>query len=287
MCPKSCPEHKTRSTWKSDSSIGHQGFNEIMFEDLQGTELVFMQAEKDLRKLVKNDETIFVGNDRQKWVLHNELETTGENRTEVTGVNRTEIIEGNRTTIIGEDALKVVQGDELEITEGKMMVVVGDQDIVVKQDKRERVEGSSHFKVRGKQSQKIDGKYSLSVGADQHVRVTGNLALDASQDRSHPQRWLHPRRRSDPRSDAERAWRLHSHRCQRRDDSRDARPHQQRRFGRGRRRLEPRRSSRGNRGCDRDPREARARKHSSHGCAAAGGWSPCSACEKNSSIASR
>jgi type VI secretion system secreted protein VgrG len=181
--PYKLPDHKTRSTWKSDSSIGHQGFNEIMFEDLEGKELVFMQAEKDLRKLVKHDETITVGNDRQKWVLHNELETTGENRTEVTGVNRTEITEGNRTTIIGEDALKVVQGDELEITEGKMMVVVGgDQDIVVKQDKRERVEGSSHFKVRGKQSQKIDGKYSLSVGADQHVRVTGNLALDASQD---------------------------------------------------------------------------------------------------------
>jgi len=181
--PYKLPDHKTRSTWKSDSSIGHQGFNEIMFEDLEGKELVFMQAEKDLRKLVKNDETITVGNDRQKWVLKNELETTGENRTEVTGVNRTEITEGNRITIIGEDALKVVQGDELEITEGKVMVVVGgDQDIVVKQDKRERVEGSSHFKVRGKQSQKIDGKYSLSVGADQHVRVTRNLALDASED---------------------------------------------------------------------------------------------------------
>jgi type VI secretion system secreted protein VgrG len=181
--PYKLPDHKTRSTWKSDSSIGHQGFNEIMFEDLEGKELVFMQAEKDLRKLVKHDETITVGNDRQKWVLKNELETTGENRTEVTGVNRTEITDGNRTTIIGEDALKIVQRDEYEITEGKMMVVVGgDQDIVVKQDKRERVEGSSHLKVRGKQNQKIDGKYSLSVGTDQHVRVTGNLALDASQD---------------------------------------------------------------------------------------------------------
>ncbi len=181
--PYKLPDHKTRSTWKSDSSIGHQGFNEIMFEDLEGKELVFMQAEKDLRKLVKHDETITVGNDRQKWVLKNELETTGENRTEVTGVNRTEITDGNRMTVIGEDALKVVQGDELEITEGKMMVVVGgDQDIVVKQDKRERVEGTSHLKVRGKQNQKIDGKYSLSVGTDQHVRVTRNLALDASQD---------------------------------------------------------------------------------------------------------
>src|SRR6185503_3710991 len=96
--PYKLPQHKTRSTWKSDSSIGGGGFNEIMFEDLKGKELVYVQAQKNLRKLVKNDETITVGNNRQKYVVMNEFETTGVNRTEVTGVDRTEITGKNRMT---------------------------------------------------------------------------------------------------------------------------------------------------------------------------------------------
>ncbi len=181
--PYKLPDHKTRSTWKSDSSIGSGGFNEIMFEDLKARELIYIQAQKDLRKLVKNDETITVGRNRQKFVLLNETETTGANRTEVTGANRTEITGANRLTVVGGDSLKLVRGDELEKTDGKMMVVVrGDQDIVVKQDKRERVEGNSHLKVRGKQNRKIDGKYSLSVGKDQHVKVGSHHALDAAKE---------------------------------------------------------------------------------------------------------
>ena len=181
--PYKLPDHKTRSTWKSDSSLGHGGFNEIMFEDLKAQELIYIQAEKDLRKLVKNDETITVGRNRQKYVLLNETETTGANRTEVTGANRTEITGANRLTIIGNDALKLIRGDEYEKTDGKMMVLVrGDQDIVVKQDKRERVEGSSHLKVRGKQNRKIDGKYSLSVGKDQHLKVGKHIAVDAGKE---------------------------------------------------------------------------------------------------------
>ncbi len=53
--PYKLPEHKTRSTWKSDSSPGSNGFNEIMFEDPKESELVYVQAQKNLRKLVKND----------------------------------------------------------------------------------------------------------------------------------------------------------------------------------------------------------------------------------------
>jgi type VI secretion system secreted protein VgrG len=180
--PYKLPKHKTRSTWKSDSSIGSDGFNEIMFEDLKGKELVYMQAQKNLRKLVKNDETITVGHNRQKLVLMNETETTGLNRTEVTGVNRTEITGVNRTTIIGANKTKLVGGDETEKTDGNLTIYVGkDQDIVVKQHKRERVEGDSHLHVKGHRRQKIDKCQSLTVGSNQQEKVGRNHALDAGR----------------------------------------------------------------------------------------------------------
>ena len=136
--PYKLPDHKTRSTWKSDSSMGSNGFNEIMFEDLKGQELVWEHAEKNRRRLVKNDETLTIAHDRQK----------------------------------------LVKNDEHERTVGFVKIVVGkDQDLVVAQDKRERVEGDSHLRVYGKRNQRIDGTQSLTVKGDQHELVGRNHAL--------------------------------------------------------------------------------------------------------------
>ncbi|WP_438044462.1 type VI secretion system Vgr family protein [Sorangium sp. So ce128] len=180
--PYKLPDHKTRSTWKSDSSPGSNGSNEIMFEDLKGKELVYLQAQRDLRKLVKNDEAITVGHDRQKLVVRNELETTGGNLTEVTGVNRTEITGANRLTVVGGAHGKLVIGDESERTDGGVALFVGeDQDLVVRQVKRERVEGDAHLRVKGKRNEQIDGKESLTVGKDRHEKIAKSHALEAGK----------------------------------------------------------------------------------------------------------
>jgi len=181
--PYKLPDHKTRSTWKSDSSLGSNGFNEIMFEDLKQKELIYVQAQKNLRKLVKNDETITIGHDRQKLVVHNEIETTGMNRTEVTGANRTEITGANRVTIVGGLCDKLVAANETEKTDGNLKLYVGeDQDIVVKHMHRERVEGDSHLHVQGKRNQRIDGTQSLTIGKDQFEKVGKNHALAAGKE---------------------------------------------------------------------------------------------------------
>jgi len=181
--PYKLPDHKTRSTWKSDSSLGSDGFNEIMFEDLKDTELVYVQAQKNLRKLVKNDETITVGNNRQKLVIMNELETTGVNRTEVTGANRTETTGANRMTFIVGNRAKLIKQNEIEITEGNRKLRVGkDLDIVVEGKKHERIEEDVHVHVEGRRSERVDLTQSLTVVVDQFEEVTGNHALTAGRE---------------------------------------------------------------------------------------------------------
>ncbi len=181
--PYKLPQHKTRSTWKSNSSLGGGGFNEIMFEDLKGKELVYVQAQKNLRKLVKNDETITVGNNRQKFVVVNETETTGVNRTEVTGANRTEITGANRTTVIGGNRTKLIAGDEIERTEGNLVIYIGqNHDITVKQVKREQVEGDSHLRVKGKRNQRIDGNQSLMVKKNRQEKIGKNHAMEVGEE---------------------------------------------------------------------------------------------------------
>ncbi|HEX4405606.1 MAG TPA: type VI secretion system tip protein TssI/VgrG [Polyangia bacterium] len=76
--PYKLPDNKTKSTWKSDSSPGSGGFNEIMFEDAKGKELIYIQAQKDLHKLVKHDESEQIGNDRQVTVGNNRTTNVGK-----------------------------------------------------------------------------------------------------------------------------------------------------------------------------------------------------------------
>ncbi|WP_332876507.1 type VI secretion system Vgr family protein [Massilia sp. S19_KUP03_FR1] len=61
MPPVSLPDDATQSTFKTNSSKGGGGFNELRFEDKKGSEEVFVQAEKDYRRIVKNNDTLKVG----------------------------------------------------------------------------------------------------------------------------------------------------------------------------------------------------------------------------------
>ena len=176
--PYPLPEHRTRSTWKSRSSPGGDGFNEIMFEDLAGQELVWVQAEKDLRKLVKNDETITVGNDRQKLVKGNETEVVEGSRTEVTLGDRTEITRRDRTTAVEGTRRELVRGDDVERVEGDRLLYVGrDQHLMVVGVKRERVEKDSHTLVEGDRNEQVGGTYGLTAGS--HQIACGSQAVGA------------------------------------------------------------------------------------------------------------
>jgi len=116
--PYKLPDNKTQSGWKSNTSPDNGGYNELMFEDKQGQELVRMQAEKDMHGLVKNDEVQTVGRDRTRQVKRNEGVNIGKNLTkqvvenerETTGKNRSVAVGQNRSTQIGNIDSTIVGG---------------------------------------------------------------------------------------------------------------------------------------------------------------------------------
>jgi type VI secretion system secreted protein VgrG len=61
VAPQTLPEQQTRSTWRSRSSPGGDGFNEITLEDAAGAELVHLHAQRDAEVVVRNDARIHVG----------------------------------------------------------------------------------------------------------------------------------------------------------------------------------------------------------------------------------
>lgn len=59
--PYNMPDNKTQSGLKSTSSKGQSGYNELMFEDKKDSEKIRMHAEKDHDVVIRNIETIEIG----------------------------------------------------------------------------------------------------------------------------------------------------------------------------------------------------------------------------------
>ncbi len=119
---------KTQSGIKTHSTKGGDpgNYNEIRFEDLKGSEQVFIHAEKNMDVEVENDETLTVDNDRTKLISHdenstitndrnktvnnNQTETIAKNKSIDVGVDHTESIENNMTIRVGGDLKESVKG---------------------------------------------------------------------------------------------------------------------------------------------------------------------------------
>jgi type VI secretion system secreted protein VgrG len=122
MPPYGLPDNATQSGIKSRSSKGgaEANFNEIRFEDLKGSEQLYIHAEKNQDSVVENDETHAVGHDRSKSIVHDELTKVGNDRTETVGnnesiaigVSRSEQVGANEDIRIGANRTEAVGANE-------------------------------------------------------------------------------------------------------------------------------------------------------------------------------
>ncbi|TIQ98759.1 MAG: type VI secretion system tip protein VgrG [Mesorhizobium sp.] len=108
MPPYGLPGSATQSGWKSDSSKGGGGYNELMFEDKAGSELVNFQAQKDHNLLIKNDRTKLVQHDQSDRIDHDAKHSVGHNLDEDVGNNKTVKVGVDQTTDIGKNDTETV-----------------------------------------------------------------------------------------------------------------------------------------------------------------------------------
>jgi len=80
MPPYPLPAQATRSTIKSNSSIGGGGYNELRFEDKKGAEQFYVHAERDLEQRVRRDALAWMGRDRHTMVVKDSFEQVGGDR---------------------------------------------------------------------------------------------------------------------------------------------------------------------------------------------------------------
>jgi len=152
MPPYPLPGEKTKSTTKTDSSLGGKGFNELRFEDKKGSEEVYLQGEKDWTILIKNDKNQTVG--------HDETLEVGNNRTKEVGVNQKETIGANKTIAVGANHQETI-GSNMGLSVGGM--------------KSETVAINSAESIGGAKELTIGGAYAVTVGAAMNTAVGGAM----------------------------------------------------------------------------------------------------------------
>jgi type VI secretion system secreted protein VgrG len=109
VVPYTLPAEQTKSTIKSNTSKGGQGFNEIRFEDKKDSEEMYFHAQKD--------QTIKVLNDRTKEVDKNEKNTIKGTRDQTVTGNETHTDEANFThKVTGNYELKVTGNLTIDVT---------------------------------------------------------------------------------------------------------------------------------------------------------------------------
>ena len=131
--PFALPAEKTRSGWRTRSSLGGGGFNELSFEDAAGGEQIFLRAERNLVEDVQQDHTTTVKRNQTTSVLVDRMDTVGVTRREVVGGlydllvggDAKSVVDGTATRTVHRDAHDVVERDASLSVGGSQSIVVG------------------------------------------------------------------------------------------------------------------------------------------------------------------
>ncbi|OCT31003.1 type VI secretion system Vgr family protein [Pseudomonas putida] len=139
MPPYNLPEQATRSTLKSHSSKGGNGYNELRFEDRKGAEQVFIHAERNFDQRIERDALDWVGGERHSRVAKDLRERIGGDRHQHVLGDRTEKAVGSVSQAAGRDlqldgALKasLSGGTDVHIKGGMNVVIEAGASITLK-----------------------------------------------------------------------------------------------------------------------------------------------------------
>ncbi|MEL7448370.1 MAG: type VI secretion system tip protein TssI/VgrG [Pseudomonadota bacterium] len=199
--PYALPTNKTQSGIRSRSSKGGtlNNFNEILFEDKAGAELLSMQAEKDRKLLVKNDNVETIGNDETIQISRDRTLSVGQHSTCNVAKNRTTTVgetddihvNGNRKLTVDKDYQETVDGHKVEhvtwtshevVNAAKTVNVGAGYAVNVGAALNEIVVGARIEEIGAWRGETIVGKKTVEVGADYVEDVTGNLRTTVQKD---------------------------------------------------------------------------------------------------------
>ena len=149
--PFAVPEHKTQTGWRTNSSPGGGGFNELRFEDLKGEEHIYIHGQKDWvveivndhRETIGHDQHYEVGNDQTSVIKHDQTEDVGHDRKESIGNDVTETVGKLRTVKSGDNMTFISEKETLIKATDKITLECGGASMTMKSDGNIEIKGAN------------------------------------------------------------------------------------------------------------------------------------------------
>ncbi|WP_170930081.1 DUF2235 domain-containing protein, partial [Pseudomonas sp. R5(2017)] len=139
VVPYDLPANKTRSTFKTLSSPGGKGYNELRIEDRKGAEQIYLHAQRDWDENIEHDQRIRIGNERHDTVEANALSEFKVEEHRITHLNRiSEMRADDHLTVGVTRHVKVgtgqfvEAGSEIHYHAGEKVVVEGGMELTAK-----------------------------------------------------------------------------------------------------------------------------------------------------------
>jgi type VI secretion system secreted protein VgrG len=139
VVPYDLPANKTRTVFKTLSSPGGEGFNELRIEDRKGAEQIFLHAQRDWDENIEHDQKIRVGNQRHDTVEANSYsEFKAEEHRTTHADRKTEIKASDHLTIGQNQHVKIgtgqfiSAGQEIHLSSGQKIVLEAGSELTLK-----------------------------------------------------------------------------------------------------------------------------------------------------------
>ena len=176
--PYALPDEKTKSTIKSNSSLGGGGFNEFRFEDKKGQEEIWLHAQKDLNEKVLNDHTLNVGNNETIEIGVDQTQTIGNNQVEHVKANQTMTVDANRTVAVGGNFEETVTGNETRTVSGAVTeTITSGETVTVSAGRTTTVNGGFTETVNGGVTRSVNGAVNESFTGAWNATVLANINI--------------------------------------------------------------------------------------------------------------
>jgi len=180
--PYDLPANQTQTGIKTRSSKNGSGdnFNEIRFEDLKGSEQLYIHAERNQDIVVEADETHSVGHDRAKTIGHDETTRVKNNRTETVDKDETITIHGNRVETVDLEENITISGNRTEsVAKNETITVGGGRTENVAKDESITIGGGRTEKVAKDDDVTIGSGRMVSVGKDDSLQIGKTMQAEA------------------------------------------------------------------------------------------------------------
>lgn len=152
---------------RSSKGGGAANANELRFEDLDGKEQIYMNAERDYDLHVEHDWHTLVGNEQHSKITSNQFEE----------------VDGDSHLLVKGKQLHEVDGEaDLNVKGNQIVQVGGDRSHALTGNLKESIGQNSNISVGQNLNEKIGENYSLQVGMNQYNKSGMLYVVDSGQE---------------------------------------------------------------------------------------------------------